>query len=110
MSVRQLQQLMVLHLLLSLGCAGTRWALQEQSINFHITHGFKQSPASAQDLVLIRHPPSSRREPSLSCAHCGCPPNKGSCRAAPVPGALVLCPAAGSTPLMSLPGEHWGLG
>lgn len=78
-------------------------------INFHITHGFKKSPAFAQALVLIPHPPSSRGEPSLFCAHCGCSPDKGSCRAAPVPDSLVLHPAAGSVLPLHLPGEHRGL-
>lgn len=76
---------MVLHLLLSLGCTGTRRVLQELStvqraagwqltlpgpkdcINFHSTHGFKQSLASAQALGLIHHPPvfQGRAQPVL---------------------------------------------
>lgn len=55
-------------------------------------------------------PLSSRGEPSLSCANCGYSPNKGSRRAAPLPGSFVLGLAAGSAHTLRLLGEHWGVG
>lgn len=41
------------------GAAGCQLALPgpKDCINFHVTHGFKQSPASAQALRLIHNPP-----------------------------------------------------
>lgn len=79
---------MALRLLLHLGCAGTRWVLQELEhrqrrksrcrellisagpmacTSFHITCGFKQPPAFAQDSGLIHHPPVVKGKESLDC-------------------------------------------
>lgn len=127
----ELQQPMVLHLLLSFGCAGTRQVLQELSTEQRgqshcrellaaswprlaprIAPNFMSHTGLSSLLLLLRPwgsfaiPPSSSREPSLSCAH---HPNKGS-RAAPVPGSLVLGAAAGSAHPLPLPGEHQQLG
>lgn len=84
----EFQQAMALRLLLRSGCVGTRRVLQEPEhrqwgkshcrelltpagpmayTSFHITHGFKQPPASAQDSGLIHHPPVVKGKESLNC-------------------------------------------